>query len=181
VVTQIVMTAVLVATAATIGAHNSGVSLNSVGDIANGLVPFLGHTNAVLFFGLGMLGAAMIAALVVSLAGAWGVSEVLGWRHSLNDSPRRAYGFYGLAVLAPLGGALLVIIGPDLVNLSVGVEVMNACLLPIVLGFLLLLERRALPAEMRTRGWCRAVTYVLSGIVIALGLFTAVQTITGNG
>jgi NRAMP (natural resistance-associated macrophage protein)-like metal ion transporter len=181
VVTQIVMIAVLVSTAATIGANNPNASLNSVGDIANGLVPFLGRTNAVLFFGLGMLGAAMIAALVVSLAGAWGVSEVLGWRHSLNESPRRAYGFYGLAVLATLGGALLVIIDPDLVNLSVAVEVMNACLLPIVLGFLLLLERRALPAELRTRGWWRAITYVLSAAVIALGLYTAVQTIMGHG
>jgi Mn2+/Fe2+ NRAMP family transporter len=128
-----------------------------------------------------MLGAAVIAALVVSLAGAWGVSEVLGWRHSLNDSPRRAYGFYGLAVLATLGGALLVVIDPDLVNLSVAVEVMNACLLPIVLGFLLLLERRALPAELRTRGWWRAITYVLSAAVIGLGLYTAVQTILGHG
>lgn len=180
VVTQIVMISVLVVTAATLGARNPDASLDSVGDIANGLVPFLGHTNAVLFFGLGMLGAAMIAALVVSLAGAWGVSEVLGWRHSLNDSPRRAYGFYGLAVLATLGGALLVVIDPDLVNLSIAIEVMNACLLPIVLGFLLLLERRALPAELRTRGWWRVVTYVLSAMVIGLGLYTAVRTIAGG-
>jgi Mn2+/Fe2+ NRAMP family transporter len=158
VMTQVVMIAVLLMTAATIGATHPGESLGTVGDVATGLMPFLGGTNALVFFGLGLVGAALVAALVVSLAGAWGVSEVLGWRHSLNDSPRRAAGFYGLATAGMLGGALLVVIVPDLVNLSVDVEVMNACLLPVVLGFLLVLERRALSGELRMRGVRRWIT-----------------------
>jgi NRAMP (natural resistance-associated macrophage protein)-like metal ion transporter len=177
IVTQVVMVAVLIATAATVGAHHLGVSLGSIGDIAAALMPFLGHRNAVLFFGLGMLGASVIAALVVSLAGAWGVAEVLGWRHSLNDSPRRSVGFHSLAVVATLGGGVLVILDPNLVNLSVGVEVMNACLLPIVLGFLIALERRALPSHLRVHGWRRAVVYLLCGLVILFGLYTAVQSL----
>jgi NRAMP (natural resistance-associated macrophage protein)-like metal ion transporter len=181
VVTQLVMIAVVVMIAATVGATNPGASLNSVGDIAQGLMPFLGHTSGIVFFGLGMVGAALIATLVVSLAGAWGVSEVLGWRRSLNDSPRRAGGFHGLAVVAILGGALLVLLAPSLVNLSVGVEVMNACLLPIVLGFLLILERRALPEELRMRGLRRITTYLLVGLVFAFGLYTAAQALPGIG
>jgi Mn2+/Fe2+ NRAMP family transporter len=168
-------------TAATIGATNPGASLNTVGDIAQGLMGFLGHTSGLVLFGLGMVGAALIATLVVSLAGAWGVAEVLGWRRSLNDSPRRAVGFHALAVTGTLGGALLVLLVPDLVNLSVGVEVMNTCLLPVVLGFLLILERRALPPELRMRGLRRATTYLLVGVVIAFGLYTATQAILGNG
>jgi len=77
-----------------------------------------------------MIGASVVAALVVTLAGAWGISEVLGWRHSLNDSPIRAAGFYALAVGGTVAGAVLVLLVPNLVNLSVDVEVMNACLLP---------------------------------------------------
>jgi Mn2+/Fe2+ NRAMP family transporter len=180
VVTQIVMIAVVVAVAATIGTTHPGAALNSIGDIAAALTPFLGHHNAVLFFGLGMLGAATVAALVVCLAGAWGVAEVLGWKHSLNDSPRRAAGFYGLAVVATLIGALLVLITPNLVNLSVDVEVLNACLLPVVLGFLLLLERRALPAAFRMHGVRRFTTYILTGVVITLGLYTSFQALTGH-
>jgi hypothetical protein len=79
-----------------------------------------------------------------------------------------------------LGSALLVILVPDLVTLSVQVEMLNACLLPVVLGFLLALERRALPADLRMDGARRWVTYVLTGIVIAFGLFTAVRALTGN-
>jgi Mn2+/Fe2+ NRAMP family transporter len=180
VTTQIVMIAVVVAVAATIGATRPGASLDSIGDIAGALTPFLGRTNAVVFFGLGMLGAATVAALVVSLAGAWGIAEVLGWKHSLNDSPRRAAGFYVLAVTATLAGALLVLLAPNLVNLSLDVEVMNAGLLPIVLGFLLILERRALPVEFRMQGLHRLITYVLTGLVIVLGLAIAFQAVTGN-
>lgn len=177
VMTQIVMIALVVASGATLGMTHGGRTLNSIGDIASALTPFLGRRDAIIFFGLGMIGASVVAALVVTLAGAWGISEVLGWRHSLNDSPKRAGGFYVLAVGGTITGAVLVMVVPNLVNLSVDVEVMNACLLPIVLGFLLALERRALPAELRMRGARRVVTYALTNIVIAFGLVTAMITV----
>ncbi|MBV9313097.1 MAG: divalent metal cation transporter [Pseudonocardia sp.] len=180
VATQLVMIAVVVAIAATIGTAQPGASLNTVGDIATGLIPFFGRDAAIWLFGLGMIGASVVAALVVALAGAWGLSEVLGWRHSLNDSPNCAVGFYTLAVVGTLIGAVLVLVWPNLVQLSVEVEVMNACLLPIVLGFLLALERKALPERLRMRGAWRVVTYLLSGLVIVLGLYTIVQTFIGG-
>jgi Mn2+/Fe2+ NRAMP family transporter len=181
VITQIVMISVMVAVAATIGVRNPGAELGDIASIADALTPFLGRTAAVLLFGLGMIGAAVVAALVVALAGAWGMAEVLGWRHSLNDSPKRATGFYVLAVLGTAAGAGLVIGWPNLVSLSIDVEVMNACLLPIVLGFLLFLERRALPPELRMTGFRRITTYLLTGVVIALGLVTVVQTALAAG
>jgi len=79
VVTQVIMASIVVATAATIGRAHPGTPLNTVGDIARGLAPFLGPNGARVLFGLGLVGAAFVAALVVSLAGAWGVSEVFGW------------------------------------------------------------------------------------------------------
>ncbi|MEZ0070534.1 Mn2+/Fe2+ NRAMP family transporter [Streptacidiphilus sp. MAP12-20] len=179
VICQVVTVAILVASAATLGLRNAGASLNDIGDIAAGLAPFLGHTTAVVLFGAGMIGASVLAALVVCLAGAWGMSEVLGWRHSLNDPPRHAAGFYMLVAAGIATGAILVVLVPNLVNLSVGIQVMNACLLPIVLGFLLALERRALPAALRMRGTHRAITYAVTGLVIAFGLYTAVQTLAG--
>ncbi|MGP8009865.1 MAG: hypothetical protein ACLPKZ_06370 [Acidimicrobiales bacterium] len=56
---------------------------------------------------------------------------------------------------------------------------MNACLLPIVLGFLLALERKALPPEFRMHGAHRALTYALTNVVILFGLFTVVMTLRG--
>ncbi len=180
VVTQVIMVAIVVATAATLGATHASRALNNIGQIASALRPFLGRRDAVLFFGLGMLGAAFVASLVVTLAGAWGISEVLGWRHSLNDAPNRARGFYGLAVASVVVVAGLVVLVPNLVALSVDVEVLNACLLPIVLGFLLALEWRALPAELRMSGRRRVLTYAVTGLVILFGLVTAIQVTRGS-
>ncbi len=171
--TQLIMAAVLITTAATVGRAHPGVPLGTVGDIADALTPFLGRTAAVALFGLGLVGAGVVAALVVTCAGAWGLAEVLGWRHSLNESPRGARAFYAVAAGGLCAGALAVLVAPSLVDLAVDVEVMNACLLPVVLGFLLALERRALPHHLRARGAHRAVTYLLTGVVIGLGLYVA--------
>ncbi|MGH9021404.1 MAG: NRAMP family divalent metal transporter [Acidimicrobiales bacterium] len=177
VLTQVIMVSIIVVTGATLGAAHHGQPLRTVGDIASALTPFLGHRDAIVFFGLGMVGASVVAALVVTLAGAWGVAEVLGWRHSLNDSPRRAAGFYGLAVAGIVIGALAVVVSRNLVSLSIDVEVLNACLLPVVLGFLLALERRVLPPDLRMRGTRRTVTYTLTALVISFGAVTALVTV----
>lgn len=177
VLTQVVMIAIVVATAATIGRTNPGAPLNTIGQIADALVPFLGPHAANLLFGLGMVGAATVAALVVSVAGAWGLSEVMGWRHSLNNRVRDAPTFYLLGAGALVASAAAVMMAPNLVNLSIDVQVMNAALLPVVLGFLLMLERRALPPAERMRHihtwlvWSTAIVIATIGLVTAINAF----------
>ncbi|MDQ2728954.1 MAG: divalent metal cation transporter [Actinomycetota bacterium] len=174
VLTQVVMLAVVVATAATIGRTDPGASLDTIGQIAKALVPFLGNRDANVLFGLGMVGAAVVAALVVAVAGAWGLSEVLGWRHSFNDRLSHARAFYAVCAGGLIVSAAAVVTDHQLVNLSVDVQVMNALLLPVVLGFLLVLERRALPDEHRTHGLRTWVLWVLAGGVTAIGVYAAV-------
>lgn len=171
VLTQLVMIAVVITLAATVGRAHSGQPLRTVGQIAGALGPFLGAGAARIIFGLGMLGAALVAALVASLAGAWGLSEIVGWKHSLSERPGRdSAGFYLTYVLAHVAGAVLVLASVNLISLAVGVEVMNALLLPVVLGFLLLLEATALPAGQRMRGWYRYAAWALCLAVIGFAL-----------
>jgi NRAMP (natural resistance-associated macrophage protein)-like metal ion transporter len=154
VITQIIMMSLMIVTAATIGKTNPNTPLNTIGEISAALTPILGATAGRILFALGMMGAALVATIVVSLTAAWGVGEVLGFRRSLEDHPREAPWFYGIYTLVLILGAVLVTSNfINLVNLSVGVEVMNALLLPIVLGFLYLLARRALPEKIRLKGW----------------------------
>ncbi|MFI5778938.1 NRAMP family divalent metal transporter [Nocardia sp. NPDC051570] len=172
VLTQLIMISVVVAVGATIGLSNSGASLNTVGDIAHALTPFLGEFGGTVLFGLGMLGAALVAAIVSSLAGSWGLAEVFGWKHTLNERPSRETAkFYLTYALAHLIGAAVVLASLDLVDLAVDVEVMNALLLPLVLGLLLMLEAKALPPQWRMRGPHRYVTWVLCAAVIGFGLY----------
>ncbi|MCV7350667.1 NRAMP family divalent metal transporter [Mycobacterium parmense] len=176
VLTQLIMIAVVVTVASTVGTHSGGASLNTVGDIAASLTPYLGRVGGTVLFGLGMLGAALVAAIVASLAGAWGLSEVFGWRHTLNERPNRATAkFYITYGLAHIVGAVLVLASVDLVNLAVDVEVMNALLLPIVLGLLLALEARALPEQWRMRGPRKYITCTLCLVVMGFGLYMVPQ------
>jgi Mn2+/Fe2+ NRAMP family transporter len=171
IVTQLVMAAILVACAATIGRRMPQASLNTVGDMAQALTPFLGATVGNAVFGAGVLGAGMVAAIVVSLAFAWGLGEVSGYRRSLEYRPFEARWFYGVYAACVIGGALFVGLWPDLVSLNVGVQVMNALLLPVVLGFLIALARRALPRGQRLAGAYYAVVLVVAIIICLLGMF----------
>ncbi len=177
VVTQIIMIAVVIATAVGLHSSNPNAVLNDVQDVSRALTPVLGHTSAVILFGLGMAGAAFLAAIVVSLAGAWGLTEALGIKRSLDMPFKKAKGFYSIYTLAHIGGAAIVLIGVPLVSLMINVEVMNAVLLPIVLGFLVLLERKALPKEYRMKGARKHIAWSLTGITILFGLYTAGVTL----
>ncbi len=175
VITQLVMAAVLVATAATIGHATAPgappASLSTVGELSEALTPYLGVGAGRLVFSAGVLGAGMVAAIVATLALAWGVGEVAGYRRSLNLRPPQARAFYGLYAAAVAGCAGLVWVWPNLVSLNVGVQVMNALLLPLVLGFLVALSIRALPPAVRLRGWYKGVVIMVIGLTTLLGVF----------
>jgi Mn2+/Fe2+ NRAMP family transporter len=176
IITQVLMIAVVVTTAATLGRSHMN-SLQSIPQIANSLVAVMGSTAGKLIFGVGILGAGFVAALVASLAGAWGIGEAFGFNHSLNDKFREAPLFYTIYTAAHVAGAVLVIASVDLVRLTVDVEVMNAMLLPIVLGFLLVLESKTLPDKFRMRGWYRNMVWLLSGVVMAFGVYMMVVSL----
>jgi Mn2+/Fe2+ NRAMP family transporter len=176
--TQGIMIVVVIALAATIHRTDPGATLESVGQIASAMAPFIGTHTAHLLIGVAILGGALVAALVVSLAGSWGLAEVLGWKHSLNDRiSRRTAKFYLTYGLAHAVGAILVLASVDLVGLAVDCEVMNALLLPVVLGFLLALEAKCLPAEHRMRGIYRVTLTALCVVVICFGLYMVPNTL----
>ncbi len=177
ILTQVIMIAVIVTTAATIGRVDPHRPLDTIQQIATGLIPFLGSIGANFVFGMGMLGASFIASIVVSLAGSWGIGEAFGVKHSLNDKVKDAKLFYFIYILTHVLGAVLVIASINLVRLSVDVEVMNAMLLPIVLGMLLALEMKALPQEWRMRGWYKYTVWGTSLLVIGFGLMVTVALI----
>ena len=171
ILTQLVMAAVLVACAATIGRDHPDAALTTVGEMSAALIPFLGAGAGNLVFSLGVLGAGMVAAIVCSLALAWGLGEVTGYRRSLEYHPMEARWFYGVYTVAVAGCALGVALWPDLVALNVGVQVMNALLLPLVLGMLIALAVKALPPAHRLRGVYLWVVIAISVLTCGLGVF----------
>lgn len=179
VVTQAIMAAILIAVAATFGRSGGTYRLDTVQQISHALTPYLGVENGRLMFAMGMLGASLVAAIVVSLTAAWGLGEVTGYKHSLEHHPREAPWFYLVFVVVLVASGLLVSSGVNLVNLSVGVEVMNALLLPVVLGFLYVLARRALPTGSQLRGMYAIIVVLTVMLTAGLGVWGGLTGLLG--
>ncbi|MBU6297769.1 MAG: divalent metal cation transporter [Alphaproteobacteria bacterium] len=175
VIAQAIMAAILVAAAATIGKSDAHAGLNTIGDITKALVPILGPDIGRFVFGLGTIGAALVAAIVVSLASAWGFGEIAGYKRSLEYHPSEAPLFYSVYTVAVIGGAVTVGLVPNLVTLNIGVEVMNALMLPIVLGFLVALAFKALPPQHRLRGPYGWMVIGVSLLTAGLGVYGGIS------
>lgn len=176
IVTQVIMAAVLIATAATLGKAHTGAALDTVQQITEAITPFLGEGAGKLLFAMGMIGSALVATIVVTLTAARTMGEVLGVKHSLEHAPREAPWFYGIYTASLVIGGLFVASGVNLVSLSVGVQVMNALLLPIVLGFLYLLARR-LPEPHRLKDGYAIVVALAILLSAGFGVFAGMAGI----
>jgi len=177
VLTQCLTGAVLVAAAATFATGPAAVSLSSVGEISGALTPVLGEGAGRVAFGAGVLGASMVAAIVSSLALAWGVGEVAGYRRSLERRPFEARWFYGVYAAGVIGSGAVVWFASDLVWLNIAAQVLNAFLMPLVIGFLAALAVKALPEPYRLSGWRLGLIVAVSAIVSAVGVFCGIEAL----
>ena len=168
VVTQVIMIAVLVATGASLF-HRSSGSLNTVAQVSTALTSSLGAAGGRLAFAMGVAGAALVAALVVSLGAAWAFAEVAGKPRSLNRKVRQEPLFYGVFTAAVGLSAVLVLTSGSLVGLAIAVEVLNALLLPIILIFLIVLAWTALPASHRLRLWEKVLLVLVTAAIVGMG------------
>ena len=166
IVTQLVVIAIIITVATTIGKSDPNTSLNTIQQISEALTPFLGETLGKIAFGVGISGAALVAAIVVSLAASWGFGELFQRPCSLNQRWGEAPLFYSFYISALLIGGAIVLSGVSLVQLSLWVEVLNSLLLPIVLGFLLALGWKALPETGKTqKSWGRRTPHLFYYVI----------------
>lgn len=163
ILTGVIGAFVVVACAATI--HVSGISIDTASDAAKALDPLVGSFASRLF-GLGFLGAALLAVAVVPLATAYSISEVHGTKHDLNDRFDEARLFYSSYVVAvAIAAGVVMIPGAPLIPILFLTQALNAVLLLGVVPFLWrLAQSRALMGEHVLRGPER----IGSGLVLAL-------------
>lgn len=173
---QIISVALIVAAGATLAGTGS---LDTVGQIETAFTATLGASFGHVVFILGLTGSALTATIVVCLTLAWAVGETLGVGRSLEHSPAQAPWFYGAIAALLVVGGVLVASGINLVSLSVAAGVVNAVLMPIVLGVLYVLARRELPESLRLRGayaWLVAAAFLIVG---GVGLYAGLTGLSG--
>jgi Mn2+/Fe2+ NRAMP family transporter len=127
----IVATCIIIATAATL--HPQGIIIETAADAAMALTPIAGKY-ATELFGIGLLGASLLAAGILPLSTTYMLSESLGFERGVSRSWQEAPIFMGVfTVLIVFGAVIALIPGLPLISVLVGVYVINGLLLPIEL------------------------------------------------
>jgi Mn2+/Fe2+ NRAMP family transporter len=143
---------IVIASAATL--HSAGMTdIQTAEDAARALEPAAGEAAQALF-GIGLLGASILAAAVLPLATAYAISEAFGFRKGVNLDFRRAPHFMAIFSVVMFGAAAVALIpGLPLIELLIGIQVLNGMLLPVVLVFMLLLinDRRLMGGLRNSR------------------------------
>ena len=179
-IAQLLTAAVLFAVATSFGPSGSGGTLETVGAISESTKPLLGPTLGPLVFSVGVLGASMVAAVVCSLSLAWGIGELCGVRRSLEREPQRLRWFFLIYVAGVVSAAALVLLSPNLIWLNIVAQVVNVFLLPVVMGLLIVLAARSLPARVSLRGWYLKLTVCIAVVTCGIGLMGALLGMFGG-
>lgn len=125
---------IIIATASTL--FPLGIRIDSAKEAALALTPLAGNFAQILF-GIGLLGASLLAAGVVPLTTAFAVSNAFGWESGVNRSLDEAPIFYGIfTFLIVLSATITLSPAISLINLLVSLQVVNGLLLPIQLIFM---------------------------------------------
>ncbi len=167
-----------VACAATL--HVSGNDIDEASDAAKALEPLAG-SGASTLFGIGFVGAALLAAAVVPLSTAYSVAETAGKPADVNDSFSEAplfYASYGAVVL--IAAVLVLIPGAPLIQILFLSQALNAVLLLVMLPFMrrLAADRELMGDEALGTGG-RIVTGVALALIAASVLALGVLTVAG--
>jgi Mn2+/Fe2+ NRAMP family transporter len=170
---------IIVATGATLyvgGIH----SIGSAADAAKALAPFAGQY-AELLFGVGLLGASLLAAAILPIATSYAVAESLGFEKGIGRRRDEAPVFIGLITAMIVISTLVAMVpGIPVISLLVGVQVINGLLLPINLFFVWRLARNEeLMGEYRNKGAVDWVTAATVGITSTLSLILVAVTVLG--
>ncbi len=160
---------IIVATAATL--HPQGIHIETAADAALALMPIAGDY-ATWLFGIGLLGASLLAAGILPLATTYMLSESLGFERGVSRSWDEAPLFMGVfTVLLVLGAAIALVPGLPLIDVLVGVYVLNGVLLPIELvAIALLVNNRELMGAHVNTGVYQWVVWGIVAVVSCLSL-----------
>jgi len=169
---------IIVATGATLFLHGDHV-VNNAADAARALSPFAGRYAEVLF-GVGLLGASLLAAAILPVTAAYVISETFGFEKGISHRPREAPVFVGVVTaLIVIGTIVAITPGIPVIHLLIGVQVINGFLLPVTLFFVWRLasnrELMGKYANGRTFNLLAGATVVATS---ALSLLLLVVTLT---
>ena len=171
--TGLIGMAIAIACAATL--NKAGIHINDAGDAAVALRPLAGSF-ATLLFGVGLLGASLLAAAIVPLATAYSIAEGIGAPASLDLDSTHFQLFYAAFVVLTVAAASVVSIpGLPLIPLIYSSQVVNAVLLPLhVIALVLLAKNQTIMGDARIGRFSQCAAWLSVSLIIACVLALAI-------
>ena len=181
VMTCVVAAFIIIATGAALHHHNPPIMVDDAAKTAEALVPLLPHGQGELarkLFAIGLFDAGFLGALCISLSSSWAVGEVFGWAHSLNKSVKDAPWFYVIYLgMLLTSGAVVLIPGAPLVQITMFVQVVAVTLLPSALIFLILiLNDEQFMGEHTSTLWQNTANWAIVIFVTIMSSMFAIST-----
>jgi NRAMP (natural resistance-associated macrophage protein)-like metal ion transporter len=167
---------IVVSCAATL--HVNGVNIGEAKDAAMALRPLAGAI-ASQVFAFGLFIASVFSAAILPLATAFYVCEAFGFEAGIDKKFLEAPQFYALFTVIILIAVVIILIpNAPLISITIGTQVLNAILLPVVLiCMMIIVNKREIMEEYTNNafqnviGWSTsAVLIILSGLLFLTSL-----------
>lgn len=158
---------IIIVTAATL--FKVGVHVEDAKDAAMALAPLAGEASTILF-ALGLLGASLLAVLVLPLSTTYAICEAFGFERGLNRSFRDAPVFYGSFIGIIVFSVLIVLIpGMPLFQMMILSQTLNAILLPVILLLVLRLANdKAVMGKYRNSRLTNILAIAITVLIVAV-------------
>jgi NRAMP (natural resistance-associated macrophage protein)-like metal ion transporter len=163
---NVVMYFIMLATAATLFTAGK-TDIQSATEAAEALRPLAGEGASVLL-ALGLSGAGFLAVPVLTGSSAYAIAEALGWKHGLDEKPRRAKLFYAMIIVPTLIGMLINFLGINPITALFWAAVINGFLAPPMLVVILLIANNARVMGDKVNGrWTNIVGWATTAVMWA--------------
>jgi len=168
---NIISAFIIICTGATLFLH--GIQVDEAEQAALALAPLAGEW-AKLLFASGLVGASILAAMVLPLSTVYAITEAFGWERGLDQKRHDAPIFYGLLLgVIGLSSLFVLIPGLPLFRIMLLSQSMNAILLPVLLVLVLILANdREIMGKWKNKRYQNIfsilLTITISAISIAL-------------
>jgi NRAMP (natural resistance-associated macrophage protein)-like metal ion transporter len=176
---NVVAAAIIIATGATLYTHGIH-DIGSAAEAARALQPVAG-SYAEALFGIGLLGASLLACAILPIATSYVISESFGYEKGIGRSRHDAPVFVGIiTAMIAIATVVAMVPGMPVIALLVGVQVVNGLLLPINLFFIWRLSRSAsVMGEHRSGPVLGAASAITVAVASTLSIVLVIVTLAG--
>ena len=160
---------VILAAGATL--HVSGkTDIQSATEAAQALRPLAGNLATVLF-GIGLIGAGILAVPVLTGSAAYAVAETFEWPSGLDEKPRHAKKFYAVIAASTLVGVVITFAGINPISALFWTAVINGVVAPPLLVVVMLVANNKKVMGKRTNGpFTNIIGWLAAAIMFAAAI-----------